>query len=963
VYEVYWRYWWDRNHSEDISQYLSNKHRFLLKSDYVDTKNGKATYALKLDDFSWGRKLIVITDPVSGHRSGKMFYMDYKYYAYDEKSQKPGGAEMLNFSLDKKKYEVGDPIKLLLPKAKAGRVWISIENGSEILDSFWKDIEEGTGEIELKAQPEMAPNAYVHLSFIQPHRQTLNDLPIRMYGVQPLFVHDPATRLNPELTLPDRLRPEEPYSIGVSEKDGKPMTYTLAIVDEGLLDLTRFKTPRIWNHFYTREALGIRTWDLYSDVIGAFSGEMAGLLEIGGDEDLESVEQKKLNRFKPVVTFLGPFELGAGENKIHNVSMPNYVGSVRAMIVARDNHAYGSAEQTRKVKKPVMVLATLPRTLSPGEEVKLPVTVFSMEDKPQKIKVKVETEGLLNLTGEANQSVEFEESGDKMVYFNLKVPEKIGQAKVHIIASAGNEKATYDIELAIRIPNPPIHTTKDVLLEKSQTQQISFEPIGMNPTNRQVLEVALIPPLNLENRLNYLIRYPHGCLEQTVSSVFPQLFLENLVELTPKQKNDVQYFVDQAIQKIRRYQLNDGGFSYWPSYSFGVNEWATNYAGHFLYMAKEKGYYVPDDILSSWIRYQRKSAASWDASNKSSYQFALQSYRLFTLALAGQPMLSSMNRLRENPKTKDHPNWYLAAAYQLSGQPEIAKMVLASVKPGMNEQQQNEYYRYTYGNEQRDRALQLYVYALTGELTKGKTLLDQISRELGSATYFNTHALSYSLIAISSFIGEEEVSGNGEFMLTVDGKDAHNVNFSKPVHQSYFQFQEGVHSVTLENRSDRMLFVRFYSEGVPLKGDEKSDQNNLKFTVDYMDMDGNSIQPTSIVQGTDFLARVSIESTNYYSVNDMALTQLFPSGWEIRNQRIEGMAVDNLGDKPDYQDIRDDRVLTYFNLIRSNKKQFVVLLNASYRGRFYLPSVFCEAMYDNTIYGKTGGRWVEVIAP
>ena len=157
----------------------------------------------------------------------------------------------------------------------------------------------------------MSPNVYAHVTLLQPHAQTANDLPIRLYGIAPIRVVNPQTRLQPVLEVPEVLPPETTSEVAVREATGRPMTYTLAVVDEGLLGLTRFETPNPWNHFYAREALAVRTWDLYDDVLGAYGAAMERMLAVGGDEAGVSAKGRRANRFPPMVRFLGPFRLGA----------------------------------------------------------------------------------------------------------------------------------------------------------------------------------------------------------------------------------------------------------------------------------------------------------------------------------------------------------------------------------------------------------------------------------------------------------------------------------------------------------------------------------------------------------------------------------------------------------------------------------------------------------------------------
>ena len=135
--------------------------------------------------------------------------------------------------------------------------------------------------------------------------------------------------------------------------------------------------------------------------------------------------------------------------------------------------------------------------------------------------------------------------------------------------------------------------------------------------------------------------------------------------------------------------------------------------------------------------------------------------------------------------------------------------------------------------------------------------------------------------------------------------------------------------------------------------------------VEYIDMKGNSIDISSLRQGTDFKAKVTITHTSAYNLQDMALSQIFPSGWEITTSRLDEDDA-RYASVPTYQDIRDDRVFTYFNLYRYENnchcKVFIVKLNASYQGHFYLPSVSCEAMYNASIGARKAGKWIDVVS-
>jgi len=386
IYKLESRWWWDAS-NDNLSNYSSSNSTIAYKNYRISTDySGKGNVAFVVPENDWGNYLIRVSDPTSGHATGTRVYIDSPYWSAKSKNTDGESANMLRFSTDKTKYAVGETAKIFFPSSEGGRALIAIENGTKVVKTLWAKTKKGETSVELPITGEMAPNIYINITLLQPHASTKNDSPIRMYGIVPIEVVDKNTVLEPQIVMPNTLRPEQSVNVKVSEKNGKAMTYTIAVVDEGLLDLTRFKTPNAWDSFYTREALGVRTWDVYDDVIGAYGGKVNQVFAIGGDADLGGGKAKKANRFKPVVMYFGPFVLEKGESKTHKIKLPKYIGSVRTMVVAanKENSAYGMAEKATPVKSPLMVLASLPRKISPSEKVTIPVTLFATEKNHKK---------------------------------------------------------------------------------------------------------------------------------------------------------------------------------------------------------------------------------------------------------------------------------------------------------------------------------------------------------------------------------------------------------------------------------------------------------------------------------------------------------------------------------------------------------------------------------------------------
>jgi len=961
LYKIQWRWWWD-NSGDNLSNFTQNEYNKLLKKETVALTNGRGAYNVHLNNDNWGRYLVLIRDTRSGHVTGKTFFADddsWRSRTGDESDR--SAVAMLSFTADKEKYNVGDEVKLTIPGSKGGRALISIETGSKVLKTYWVNTEQGQTKFAFKAEKEMSPNVYVNVSLIQPHSQTINDLPIRMYGVIPVMVEDKNTLLKPVIRMADVIRPEEKTSITVAEANGKSMSYVIAIVDEGLLDLTRFKTPDPHEAFYAKEALGVKSWDIYDEVIGAWGSELERILTIGGDAEAELASKtRRANRFKPVVQFMGPFKTSGG-SKTHSFTLPSYMGSVRAMVIAAGDHAYGMAEKSVKVKKPLMMLASLPRVLGPAEEIKIPVTIFATENNIKNVTLSLQGNQLIEpVAGNTNASANFNTTGEQTVYLLAKVKAATGIGNIKIVAGSGQNKAVYETEIEVRNPNPVITQVSENTLQPGQSWNTNVALIGDAGSAKAVLEISSIPAINLQKRLNYLITYPHGCIEQTTSAVFPQLVLNQLMDLDDYNKAMVDRNVRAGIQKLLNFQQTDGGFSYWPGYG-GSDEWGSNYAGHFLLEASATGYNVPASMMQLWKQYERNKALAWNVTSAPWYGTDLsQAYRLYLLALAKAPELGAMNRLKEFKFITPEAKWRLAAAYYLIGQSEVALKLISGLpvsfparpNPGIS-----------FGSELRDQAMVLETLTIMKRKTEAEALVKTVAADLSRESWYSTQTTAYALIAVAKFGGSNK--GSQKIVASVNaGGQQVNVNSNSVVSQTAIKWQSGKANVQLTNKGNNVLYVRVINEGKPITGDSISVNNNpqvLQVSASYIDMSGNPINPLQVKQGTDFVAKVTVRNPGLRGMyNEMALSQIFPGGWEILNTRLYNSEGSFQSSPSDYMDIRDDRVYYYFDIKQGETLTYYVQLNAAYPGRYYWPGVYCEAMYDHTISGGTNGKWITV---
>lgn len=979
VYELEWRWWWD-DEAEDLTEYFSQtSHTPVSKDQLVSDSDGRINWTLDSTRYSWGRHLIRVCDAddtETGHCTSQEVYLGW---SWDDAGSNNAPTQMM-LSSDKEKYQVGETAKIRLPKSTQGRVLMSLESGSKVLKTGWLDISAEQQDLDIPITAEMAPNVYVHLMLLLPHQERVSDAPIRLYGVVPLIVENPQTVLQPQLDVAEKVRPETEFSIKVSEKNQRAMTYTLAVVDEGLLGLTDFHVPDAHTYFFQREALGVRTWDLFDQVVGGYGATLDRVVSIGGsDGALEAERKRRERRFPPIVKFVGAFQLKPNEVREHKIQLPPYMGAVRVMVVAADTGsatpAYGKVETSVKVTQPVVAYATLPRVLGPGEEVNLPVNVFVSEANIKQVDVSVNANEIFTIV-EGKTQLQFTEPGDAIAMLKLKVNDRIGKGHVKVMATAGNESAMQEIYIDSRTPNLPTTVSEGKLLAPGESWESPLAANGMFGTNQASVEVSSLPPLNLDKRLNFLISYPHGCVEQTTSSVFPQLRLNKLIQLDEKTQSEIEKNVNAGIRRLSGFQTGNGGFSYWPGESY-INDWGSTYAGHFLLEAKRAGYAVPDTMLTNWINYQR-SAARVNNDRDYYYYESVQAYRLYTLALASSPEMSAMNRLREELANEQSGDiryratsyWLLALAYQHTGLKDVASELMQ--KAGTNVPVYDDW-GYTYGSDLRDTSILLSgLVQIDADKETAWEVAEKIAQTLSTDNWHSTQSLAWALLAMSDFSEKNLDSKNPmKFSVKQEGE-----NDWKAISTTTTLYKQSITSpkVSVKNESDKNLRILVSNRGTPANLYEQAKANGLDLKVNFLSMDNKPLAIDKLPQGTDFVAEITVSADfvnlRREKLEDLSFTAVVPSGWQIRNERLEGS---QLPKGIDYMDIRDDRVMAYFSLWQDyywyyryqdrNQTSVTVrlILNASYAGKFYLPGWQTSAMYNETIQASTSGTWVEVL--
>lgn len=943
IFKIEWSWWWE-GHSDNLDSYVNGSGAEAIASGNMISGNSDARIQFRVDYPEWGRYLVYVKDKDSGHATGSIVLIDWPSYRGRADKHDPDAPAMLSFATDKSSYNIGEQATVFIPGSTEGKALVSIENASSVLKQEWVSASDNNETIyKFKITEDMAPNFYIHISLVQPHQHFDNELPIRMYGVRPVLVNNKSSHIEPIVEMPDVIHPEETFTLKVREKNGRPMTYTIAIVDEGLLDLTAFKTPDPWNAMYAREALGVKTWDMYDDVIGAFGSRLSPMFSIGGD-DSAIVNSKKDNRFNPVVRFMGPFTLKSGVDN-HKITLPMYIGSVRVMIVAGRNGAFGNAEKTVPVKSPLMILPTLPRIIGSGEKVILPVNVFALEDNVKNAAITVKTTGAMKVSGPAKSSITFSQPGDKLVRFNLEANNE-GWAKVIVSASGSGHEAKEEINIEVRNPNPIVIYSDKAIIRNGESRSFSYNKFASDENESAILEITSFPAIDFNGIFYYFEDYTHTCTEQLAAKGISLIYTKDLLSKDNREK--AEKIIPSILQELYSRQLADGGFAYWPGMA-NADSWVTSMTGVFMNEAASRGYDVNKGVTSSWTKFQNKTIQNYRHSKNKYLNDLDQAYRLYTLALAGNADNASMNRLKESEGLTNQAKWMLASAYSICGKKAVAQELINATDSLFASYSASNM---TFGSQLRDKAIVTEALAMNDKIEEALALAKDIAKSVNSG-YISTQEASFISVAMKR-LAEKSNTGSLELEIKEENGNSEKIKSTEAVFSKKLYSQN--REVNIKNNSSGPVFATIVSAYRPAIG-QKTDaaSNGIKLSVSYISTDGNPISPERIKQGTDFTAVIKVINTGIgQDYTNIALTETIPSGWEIYNERIFGRENSIASQNSfTYNDIRDDRSIWYFDLPIGSAKIFKLKLRAAYEGEFILPSIICEAMYDNKVFART----------
>ena len=986
-----------RNGSDQV-KYTTRRRE---KTVYTNTLSFKASQA-NPSRANPGRASFRYVPTVSGEyeirvrRPGATGYTTTSFYAYGYGSTSASSFDVSQegqvlMTLDKATYQTGDKAQVLFKAPFDGKLLVTVER-NRVLEHHWLTTKDKSAQWSFSVGNDHLPNVYVTATLIRAIDQT--NLPLTVaHGFAPVSVQKADTKLPVAITAATQSRSKTRQTIRV--KTAANAQVTVAVVDEGILQLKNFKTPDPHGFFYQKRALEVGSHDLYALLHPELS--LKSVSSTGGDGyDLERrVNPLSNGRVRLVALWSGILQTNTNGEAQFSVDVPQFSGDLRVMAVAYKDNAFGSANGNMKVADPIVISTGVPRFLTPGDRLDLPVNLSNTTKLPAVVTAQLSLSGPLSVDSLSSQKLTIQPGKESRTIFHISTKQAIGAGSITVTVNGLNETFTEKTDITVRPAASLQKITASGALAGGKTATI---PVVSNRflsgTSRTSITLSRSPVAQYGRELSYLLGYPHGCIEQTISKAFPQLYFADLT----KQLSASTYFVRagasdlnpttnvrQAIQTVEGLQLPNGGFTMWPGIAMsgestpgvttsatgrvGVDEWVSAYAIHFLAEAQEAGYEVRSSVLSAGIDFltnltnnpATENVVTVDETGNRTIQKVISRttiYGLYVLAVAGKPNRSAMNyykgiALRQNSGSLTVGSRYLLAStfFRIGDTRSFTTLLPNRFVDTTTGRQTGG----SYASPLRNLALVLDALVDTDrDNLQIPTLARQLTDALKQSLYLNTQEAAFAFLSLGKLARQTATStatatitAGGQLLGTMTGVP---LNLTRvPLNTLLVVNAKGTGSI----------YYFTQSEGVPANGRIEEEDKGLRVRRTYLTRDG---QPAGDIRQNDLVVvKISLVSTNGLNVDNVVVTDLLPAGLEVENPRLTGTPGRESRDlpwiskptMPDHFDLRDDRI-NFYTRATGTERTFYYLARAVSKGRFVVGPVSADAMYNGEYRSYTG---------
>ncbi|MEO0780227.1 MAG: alpha-2-macroglobulin family protein [Pseudomonadota bacterium] len=880
----------------------------------------------------WGRYEIVVERMDGTYvASSSDFYAGW--YAPADASSTP---DTLELSLDQPNYRPGDEAQLRIVPRYAGTALITVMSNS-VIDMQAVEVTAGENVIPIDVTEEWGAGAYVTAQVVRPMDVSTGRNPARSLGLAYAKIDPGQRQLSVAIDAPEMTDPRGPLEVSVNVDGlGDAQGFvTLAAVDVGILNLTRFESPDPSDHYFGQRRLGVEIRDLYGRLIDGMNGAQ-GQVRSGGDANSGTGFESPPPQDELVAYFSGPIAVDANGVATASLDVPDFNGTVRLMAVAWTDEGVGQAESEVLIRDPVVVTASIPRFLAPGDESLLRLEVVHTEGPAGRMGLDVTTTGLTFLD-QVPSGIDLAER-EQVV---LRLPFQAGDVGDHDIRIAlttpDGKQLVKEVTLGVRSNDPEVAVTRRFSLGAGDTFTLDDNVFAdLRPgSGSAIISAGALAKLNAPGLLTALDRYPYGCTEQVTSRALPLLYFGDVADALGLSADDqIQKRVDEAVGQVLSRQASNGAFGLWQASSGDF--WLDAYVSDFLSRARSKGYMVPRQAFTMAmdnLRNRLNYAPDFDNGGEDI------AYALMVLAREGAARMGDL-RYFADVKANDFATpmalAQLGSALASYGDQTRADRMFALAMARINGSTSDErnVWRADYGTHLRDHAAVLTLAVEAGSnAIDAEALVNQIS---APGPHLSTQEQVWTLLAANALVSDPSLDGLSLNGAPLDGPMVRMLE------------AEAMTPQQILNTGDSPVDITLTTLGVPRVAPGASGYG-YAITRSYHDMDGNPVSLDAVETGTRLVVVLTVNPFDGGEARLM-INDPLPAGLEIDNPNLlqsgDIRALDWLATAyPQHTEFRSDRFLAAVDWRNDASFDLAYIVRAVSPGSYHHPAASVEDMY------------------
>ena len=926
-----------------IYRYVSEEEEHIIDSTMIAVADKPAR--VTFTPMEYGSYRIKAFGSKSEHYASASFYASGWGYAPWSMTN----PDRIELELDKDNYKTGEIAKLLVKAPFAGKLLLDIEQ-DKVIEYMTYTLDSNTAEIALKVKREYSPNVYITATLIKSTTSLERFSPPRAFGLISLNSRNDNRLLEVNIDSPDEIRPNRTMTVKIATEPNSKLT--LAAVDYGIIQLTDFETPDPFEFFFGKRRPSLRAYDIYSFIFPDIKPAQS-MLSAAGGVAFEAARKRHVSpllskRVKPVALWSGLIIADETGNATIDFAIPQYNGKIRLMVAAFNGEKCGSADKDVTVKENIIIQESLPRFMTFSDTITAKITVFNNTGKDGTVNFNMDISGPARIISDKRVGVFIPNSRKETVNFMVIADEIPGNAVFEISASGESDTAHVSVELPNRPPQPLITRYGSGVVKDGNPARFNMPSDWLEGTGEYQLRISSVPALRFARSIQYLLSYPHGCVEQTTSKVFPLIYFNDIASVAEPGifgGKGPDYFIAEGIIKLTGMHNADGSFSYWPGRSGSRYPWGSIYASHFLMEARKAGYYVNDRVYKNMLKYLKRVANDASLENN---RGVLRIYAAYVLALADELDNATLEGLKylNLEKLPLYSKFQYAGAIAMKKGPDEALWLLpVEVHPQNYEPETGGFFN----SSVRANAILLEILSeITPENPSIPVLIDAITEDLTINRWYTTQGTAWGLMAIGKYL-KSQVTPNYNGTITVNGKRYKNFSV-EPLKFKDSALANGRIEISINGTGN--CYYYWQASGVPSTGLIEEYDKRLKTRREYLNNNNEHLDLNRVKLGDQIIVKLTAEALDK-DLENVIINDLLPTCLEVENPRLETSGRESRkgsrSSPTDYMDIRDDRLLLFTSLTKGRAYTYYYTARVIAAGDFLVPPVSGECMYDPTI--------------